>query len=126
MDADVASETLAAALFVPLRVDLFDTADPVGRVVGQLPAPGTSWMTGRPVAFGVASGPDDGTGVKVPDVGGEVLADAVAAIEAEGLGSYSVVRDVKDAQNNRVVRQLPGAGAVVKLGTTVVIYLELP
>ena len=126
MEADVASETLAAALFIPLRVDLFDTTDPVGRVIGQLPAPDTPWMTGRPVAFGVAAGPDDGTGVKVPDVGGEVLADAAAAIEAKGLGSYSIVRDVKDAQDNRVVRQLPGAGAVVKLGTTVVIYLELP
>jgi len=126
MEAEVASETLAAALFLPLRVDLFDTADPVGRVIGQLPEPGTSWTTGRPVAFGVAAGPDDGTGVKVPDVEGEVLDDAAAAMEAAGLGSYAVVRDVKEAQANRVVRQLPAAGAVVRPGTTVLIYLELP
>jgi serine/threonine-protein kinase len=126
MQADVASETLAAALYLPLQVDLFDTDDPVGSVIGQLPEPDTSWTTGRPVAFGVAAGPDDGTGVKVPDVEGDVLGDAVAAMDDAGLGSYVVVRDVKDAQDNRVVRQLPAAGAVVRLGTTVLIYLELP
>ena len=125
-EATLAEDMLTADLYVRVRVEIFDTSGPQGKVVGQFPKAGTIWRTGRPVAFGVAAGADDGTGVKVPSLEGKTLPAAVADVQAAGLVPYPVVRDVTQAELNEVVEQLPAAGVVVKSGQTILLYLERP
>ena len=126
-EATLAEDMLTADLYVPVQGgDLRYRRTPQGRVIGQFPKAGTVWTTGRPVAFSVAAGADDGTGVKVPSLEGKTLDAAVADVQAAGLAPYAVVRDLAQAELNEVVAQLPAAGAVVKPGQTVLLYLELP
>ena len=51
-----AQQQLTDALYLPLSVDIFGTTTPRGVVIDQAPSAGTSWMTGRSVAIGVAAG----------------------------------------------------------------------
>jgi len=125
-EAALAEDTLAAELYVPVQVEIFGTSTPQGTVIGQFPKAGAVWTTGRPVAFSVAAGADDGTGVKVPSLEGKTLDAAVADVQAAGLAPYAVVRDLAQAELNEVVAQLPAAGAVVRPGQTILLYLELP
>ncbi len=53
LTAEQAVQKLSDALYLPTSVSVFGTAT-AGVVLDQAPSPGTSWMTGRPVAIGVA------------------------------------------------------------------------
>ena len=122
-DATMTAEVLAKALYLPQPVDVFGTEEPIGTVIGQIPSAGTSWLTGRPVAFSVAAGPDDGGAVKVPDVMGQSPQAALATLESAGLGANGLVRDISQPEANTVVVQLPAGGTLVRPGTTVLLLL---
>jgi eukaryotic-like serine/threonine-protein kinase len=124
-DAADATKALSDALFLPLGVDVFGPS-PIGTVLDQAPAAGTSWMTGRPVAIGVAAGPDDGTGVKVPDLAGDPLQQALAKLSKVGLNGTGFLTQVNSPTSNVVVDQLPEGGVVVRPGTTVLLLFRAP
>ena len=121
-----AQQKLTEALYVPLRVDIFDAESPLGVVIDQAPSAGTSWMTGRSVAMGVAAGPDDGTGVKVPALNGESLEAAMATLVKVGLVGAGFMVNITTPDANVVVDQLPKGGVVVRPGTTVLMLLKAP
>jgi eukaryotic-like serine/threonine-protein kinase len=125
-DASSAEKTLAGALFLPRRVDVFGATGTVGAVAAQVPVADTSWFTGRPVAFAVSAGPNDGTGVKVPDLMGKSIAAAFAELEKVGLVPFEFVTQITTPADNVVVRQLPEGGLYVRPGTTVLLLFEAP
>lgn len=124
--ADDAARTLAEALYLPVTVDIFSADLPVGDVVKQVPSAGFEWLTGRPVAYAVGVGPDDGTGVAVPDVKGKSIEGALAEVAATGLAAQGLVRDIASPEDNVVVDQLPDSGTVVRSGTTVLLLFTAP
>jgi len=107
-------------------VDVFGLKEAQGTVVGQVPAPGTEWMTGRPVAIAVSAGPDDGTAVEVPDVLGDSVDTALSTLEQSGLVGAGAVVDPTSLESSAVTRQLPEGGAMVRPGTTVLLLFDLP
>ncbi len=124
-DSAEAVRVLTSALYIPVVVDIFDQGAS-GTVLDQAPAAGTSWMTGRPVAIGVAVGPDDGTGVTVPDLRGDSLEEALAKLQKVGLNGNGFVTQINSPESNVVVDQLPNGGLVVRPGTTVLLLFEAP
>ena len=121
-----AATKLTEALYIAQAVDIFDETSERGTVIAQIPSEGTDWMTGRPVAMAVAAGPDDGTGVAVPDVLGADTATALSVLEKAGLVGYGVVTNPSSVPSSKVVRQLPDGGVVVRPGTTVLMLLDVP
>ena len=124
-DAADATAALTEALYIPLIVDVFGP-EAAGTVLDQAPAPGTSWQTGRRVAIGVAAGPDDGTGVKVPDLKGLSLDAAMLKLYEVGLDGTGFLTQINDPQSNLVVDQLPDGGPLVRPGTTVLMLFRAP
>lgn len=124
LTAEAATTQLEAAQFVVRTVDVLETDDEPGTVIGQVPAAGTEWMTGRPVAIAVAAGPDDGTGVEIPDVYGDSLDTAIGTLAEQALLGYAIVPDPSDVEGSEVGDQLPDAGNIVRQGTTVLLLLE--
>jgi serine/threonine-protein kinase len=120
-----AGRVLADALYAPVRVDIFDQGTR-GVVLDQAPSAGTSWTTGRPVAVGVAAGPNDGSGVKVPDVKGQSLDRAIATLSGARLNGMGFLTQITTPEANQVVDQLPEGGTVVRPGTTVLLVLRAP
>jgi serine/threonine-protein kinase len=125
LTAAEAARTLADALYAPLRVDVFDQGAG-GVVLDQAPSAGTSWTTGRPVAVGVAAGPNDGTSVKVPDVKGQSLDKTMATLTGAHLNGMGFLTQITTPAANVVVDQLPEGGTVVRPGTTVLLLLRVP
>jgi beta-lactam-binding protein with PASTA domain len=116
---------LTEALYAPVVVDIFGEAA-MGTVLDQAPAAETSWVTGRPVAIGVAAGPDDGTGTTVPDLTGDSLEAAQAKLEKARLVGAGFLTQITTPATNVVVDQLPQGGTVVRPGTTVLLLLRVP
>ena len=125
LDAAGAVKVLTDALYTPVGVDIFDQGIK-GAVLDQAPAAGTSWMTGRPVAVGIAAGPNDGTGVKVPNLKGQPLDKAMAALGNAGLNGSGFLTQITTPEANVVVDQLPEGGVVVRPGTTVLLLFRAP
>jgi serine/threonine-protein kinase len=121
-----AEKTLSDALYQPTPVDVFESSGTVGSVVGQIPLADTTWLTGRPVAIAVSAGPDDGTGVKVPDIVGMRLDKARAELAKIGLTYSGGVVNINDPAANVITNQLPRGGLVVRPGTTVLILAAAP
>jgi serine/threonine-protein kinase len=120
-----ALQKLNDSLYIPTTVDILGP-DTAGVVLDQLPGAGVSWMTGRPVVIGVAAGPDDGTGAKVPNLKGDTLATAQAKLAKVGLVGNGFITQINDKQANVVVDQLPEGGVVVGRGTTVLLLFQAP
>jgi serine/threonine-protein kinase len=120
-----AVKVLSDALYTPVGVDIFDQGTK-GVVLDQAPSAGTSWTTGRPVAVGVAAGPNDGSGVKVPDVKGQSLDKAITTLTAARLVGMGFLTQITTPAANEVVDQLPEGGTVVRPGTTVLLLLRAP
>jgi beta-lactam-binding protein with PASTA domain len=125
LESAEALRVLTEALYAPVMVDIFGEAV-VGTVLDQAPAAGTSWVTGRPVAIGVAAGPDDGTGTIVPNLKGDQLMTAKAKLEKAQLLSAGFLTQIATPETNVVVDQLPEGGTVVRPGTTVLLLLRAP
>lgn len=125
-DAATATQKLTDALFLPVAVDVFVTSASRGTVIEQVPSSGTPWMTGRQVALGVAAGPDNGSGVKVPDLSGKPVDVALSELKAAGFDGRGFVLGLHSPVPNVVVEQLPPPGAVVRPGTTVLVLFNAP
>ncbi|HLB21010.1 MAG TPA: Stk1 family PASTA domain-containing Ser/Thr kinase, partial [Solirubrobacteraceae bacterium] len=88
-----------------------------GRVIGTEPPAGTELQVGSPVSVLVSSGPAQ---VPVPDVSGDSLKGAEAALEAVGLTVGEVSEKVSAGQTaGSVVAQTPSANSSVRTGTKV-------
>jgi eukaryotic-like serine/threonine-protein kinase len=88
-----------------------------GRVIGTEPPAGTELQVGSPVSVLVSSGPAQ---VRVPDVSGDSLRGAEAALSAVGLSVGTQTQQVSTAQApGNVISQAPAAGASVGTGTKV-------
>jgi len=123
LDIKAATEKLEAAQLIVRTVDVLETADKVGTVLGQAPAAGKEWKTGQPVALAIAAGPDDGTGTKVPDIYGDSFNTATDTLAEAGLLGYGLAVDPTAVNTSEVDQQLPEAGVMVRQGTTVLFLL---
>jgi len=116
----VASEALATLTAAGLRVNfeyVVDAADPLGTVLKQNPDAGVSLKKGASVTLDVAV-----PGV-VPDVSGKAQADAQAVLQNAGykVGNTSYVQEGPDGS---VARTEPAAGASLRPGETVMLYVN--
>jgi serine/threonine-protein kinase len=119
--AGLAYEEAAARLgelgLVPVREDHFSDDVERGRVIGTDPAAGASVPRDSDVKVLVSKGPDV---VRVPDIGGMTIEQALATLERAGL----VAGDLFGPARGRPFATEPGAGTEVRRGTTVNIYLR--
>lgn len=121
-----AVKQLEELLFVPISVPVYDAEKPAGVVLDQAPKNGKAWLTGQPVAITVSAGSDNGSAVKVPDLNGVPLEDAMTTLDEAGLAGYVLLRDLTDSQANVVQAQLPADGVLVNPGQTVLLYFTMP
>jgi serine/threonine-protein kinase len=116
----VVSEASATLSGAGLHVDIeyvVDAADPLGTVLKQNPGAGVSLKRGASVTLDVAV-----PGV-VPDVSGKAQADAQAVLQNAGykVGNTSYVQEGPDGS---VARTEPAAGASLRPGETVMLYVN--
>jgi len=99
-----------------VREEVFSETVPAGQVVALRPGPGTEVERDSRVVVEVSKGPDR---VQVPALGGMSLDQAAAALESVGL---ALGQDCCNSRG-RVVGSDPTAGAYVRRGTAVNIFL---
>ncbi|MEA2225532.1 MAG: eukaryotic-like serine/threonine-protein kinase [Solirubrobacteraceae bacterium] len=88
-----------------------------GRVIGTEPPAGTELQVGSPVSLLLSSGPAQ---VRVPNVSGDSLSGAEAALTAVGLAVGTITQRVSAGQTpGTVVAQSPAPGSSVRTGTKV-------
>ena len=112
-----AAAALEAVQLQAKKVEEFSDDVEKGVVIALRPGPGEPVARDGTVEVVVSRGPDL---VKVPDVKGKTLQEAVAAIEAAGL----TVGDAFGPANGRPFETDPPIGTQVRRGTTVDIYLR--
>lgn len=113
-------EATAALEEIQLRAEVteaFNDDVPAGQVIESRPGAGAEVPRGEAVELVVSRGPDL---VEVPDVSGMNLNRAIEAIESAGLAPG----DVFGPANGRPFDTEPAAGAQVRRGTAVDIYLR--
>jgi beta-lactam-binding protein with PASTA domain len=97
---------------------------PVGEVIGQDPAAGTTVLTGTAVSITVSEGPKPAETATVPDVIGKTEAEATAILEDAGY-VVAVARHYSDSVPADVVgAQAPVGGNITAPGTTVGILVS--
>lgn len=99
------------------RAESFHDTFPPGKVIGTRPAAGQKAARDSMVTIVVSKGPDL---VAVPNVAGQSVPDAQAALGAAGLQ----VTNVFGPPNKRVFTTDPGAGANVRRGSGVNLYTK--
>ena len=102
---------------VAVRVDEFSDSVPAGQVIGSDPPPGTDVPRNSQVSVAVSKGPDL---VQVPSLGGQPIEAASRALQALGL-AVSVQGNY--VPGGKVIASDPQAGAKVKRGSTVRVFL---
>jgi len=107
---------LLNSLGLPVQVggESFSDDVPAGAVIAAEPTPGEVVDRGTPVRVDVSLGPPV---VAIPNVRGQSVVDAAAAIEAAGL----VVSSTTGSPTRPVTGTEPSIGDVVRLGTSVTI-----
>ncbi len=120
-----ASDRLHGAGFVPEVRNTASTTVPSGIVIGTEPPAGTVDRQGSTVIVLVSSGP---ALLTVPDVTGESLSSAQAAISSAGLANGTVTREPSSAQSpGNVLSQEPKAGSEVRSNTKInLVVAEAP
>lgn len=98
--------------------EVYSTSVPVGQVVSTTPAAGDSVPRGDTVTVNVSKGPQM---VVVPDVTGDSVSKATAALQAAGLAVGNVYGPPR---GGRVFATDPSAGTSVVVGTAVNLYVE--
>ena len=106
-------------LVVESQLGFSDTV-PEGRAIGTEPAAGAQVATGSPVTLTVSRGSNR---ITVPDVVGLDAQDALSELSAAELTGNIVQRE-DEAPANEVVGQSPTAGAQVKRGAQVTIFVS--
>jgi serine/threonine-protein kinase len=122
-DVKSAAQRLASAgLLVSLQY--VPSEEPLGTVVAQSPAQGTSANAGAHVTLSVASGPGDKEQVSVPDAEGQSIPDAVETMNAAGLRLIMLKKTVTDQElAGEVVEQTPKPGANAPRNAQVLVYM---
>ncbi len=125
LHATEASDRLHGAGFIP---EIHNTASPTvaaGVVIGTEPPAGTVDRQGSTVTVLVSSGP---ALITVPDVTGESLSSAQAAIANAGLANGTVTRQPSSSQSpGAVLSQEPKAGSEVRSNTKInLVVAEAP
>jgi membrane peptidoglycan carboxypeptidase len=119
MDQATATQTLQSAGLVA-AVQQIPSSQPVGTVVSQSPAAGSSVATGSTVTLQVSNGQAPASGV--PNVVGMSQAAAGSSLSAAGFNAAVVQRVVTNpSQYGVVVSQSPAAGTQATQGSTVTI-----
>jgi beta-lactam-binding protein with PASTA domain len=98
---------------------------PVGSVIAQRPAAGTSATRPAQVILTVSSGPSPEL-VDVPDVVGQPLADARETLEAEGFTVGTILDRTTDAARGTVLDQQPQAGTRAPSGGAITLWVAAP
>ena len=150
LSQDDANSVITAAGFKVTTVKAASASIPPGDVVAQSPAAGVVTAAGSTVTITVSTGPAPAstpppatpppadptnppppteppaaTTVKVPDVVGKSVKDAVSALKAAKLKvSFAYASSETDVL--KVIKQDPESGAEVEPGSTVVITIGLP
>ena len=125
LHATEASDRLHGAGFVPEVHNTASATVSSGIVIGTEPPAGTVDRQGSTVIVLVSSGPALDT---VPDVTGESLSSAQAAISNAGLANGTVTREPSSSQSpGNVLSQAPKAGSEVRSNTKInLVVAEAP
>jgi serine/threonine-protein kinase len=97
-----------------------DSNRPKGEVTAQTPGSGAQVPTGSRVTITVSKGTQK---VPVPDVKGRTKDEASGILQGAGFTVRAVEEVGTDAQQGKVIRQKPAAGAQRPKGSTVTIYV---
>lgn len=111
-----AAEALGTIRLEAVRVEVFSETVPAGQVVALDPPPGRTVERDSPVEVQVSKGPDR---VEVPSLGGMGLDEAEAALRAADLS----LGQACCAPRGRVVGTDPAAGAQVRRGTEINLFM---
>lgn len=112
-DQATATNQIRALALVPSVSQAFSNTVPSGIVISQTQSPGSMVQRGSTISFVVSKGPEI---VSVPDVRGDSLQEAEAALNQAGLTVGSVYSYFG---SNTVVATSPRPGARVPAGTSV-------
>jgi serine/threonine-protein kinase len=111
-----AAAALTAAGFVPAQSSAYSSSIPSGQVIGTSPDPSAGPAAfGSTVTVSVSLGPQP---VKVPNLTGDSVPEATAALQKVGLTLGNVYGPAKGG----VFHTTPDAGTSVPPGTSVTIY----
>jgi serine/threonine-protein kinase len=101
-----------------------NSSQPLGRVISQSPAAGSSAQRNGHVRIVVSNGPDPQPATSVPDVVGQDQADAADALRAAGFRVIVLNRPTTDqSQVGKVIEQQPHAGSSIPGGSLVALYV---
>lgn len=122
-EAAARASIIAGTLAVGTVTQVNHASVPIGQVISQAPAAGTSVLPGSLVTFAVSLGP---VMVTVPPVVGQAQAAAAGAITGVGLvvGTVSQVNDAVVPAGS-VISQAPMGGASVVIGSAVALTVSL-
>src|SRR3954470_22706243 len=103
----------------------YRTSDqPVGRVLQQSPAPGSTARRNSTVALTVSSGPNPQPATQVPDVVGQDQATAADSLRTAGFRVIVLNRPVTNQnQDGNVVDEQPRGGTSIPAGSLVAIFV---
>jgi len=100
------------------------SSQPVGRVLSQSPAPGSSVQRDSRVRIVVSSGPNPQPAASVPNVVGQDQTTAVQTLRDAGFRVLVLNRPTTDdSEAGNVVEQQPRAGSSIPGGSLVAIYI---
>lgn len=97
-----------------------DRGVPAGRIVDELPAPGTPVRPGETIRLVASSGPPI---VTMPDLTGAALGAATQAMRQLGIRASFAAR-VSDAPANTVVAEYPSPGTQLRAGTAALVVVS--
>jgi serine/threonine-protein kinase len=104
-------------------VDLQDADQPAGEVIAQSPVPGSELRRGATVVITVSTGAG---AVIAPDVVGQPEDAARRTLQSRGLRVDVITQETDDASSDgRVLDQAPAAGARLRAGDLVTIFVGL-
>jgi serine/threonine-protein kinase len=106
------------------RIAYVPGADPLGTVLAQHPAPGTTLPETGEVTLNVSSGPGDRPRTTVPDTTGQTVNEALESLRGANLRLIMLRREVSDQeQGGTIVAQTPEAGTDVPENAQVLVYM---
>jgi beta-lactam-binding protein with PASTA domain len=116
--ADATSALSGAGLAYSVQHAYSDDVD-AGTVDKEQPSSGSKVAKGSMVVVWVSDGPSQ---VSVPDVVGQAVTDADAALTAQGLNARQVAGTSADVQKGQVYKTAPASGTQVPRGSVITVY----
>jgi serine/threonine-protein kinase len=118
--AEAQGEVAGVGLVCTVERAYSDTTDE-GMVSRQQPASGGKVAKGSTVTVWVSEGSEK---VAVPDVAGQTVAAADAALTAEGLNIKSAAGSSPSVQKGQIYKMVPAAGTEVPRGSVITVYFS--